>query len=446
MEKDKKPNILLIVVDSLRADRITKEQRFAKIPNIMELAQKGTIFSQVISTSDVTGIGLGSLFSGSYPFETGITQTSIDNTKMSLFKILKENGYKLFGTVPKFTIFEKTCQNFDDVLVYDNRKWKEDETILGKSGKNVLKFFQKNIGNYPWFHYIHLVDIHGVGKTAKINEEFDYEEFGETKYDKLLSTVDFWIKNIFKQISMKETLIILTSDHGEYIGHDFRDMPKFYKIMRKLKKKFPKVQSIGEKIFVLVLTLNEKIKIKTQRINVEKQKGCIPRGYTKYLYDDVVKIPLIISGYKTPNGLEINNLVRQIDIYPTILKLVNIKINGSVTGRDIFLSMENNQNELPAYIETGSTKPKTLGKTIGIRTSTYKYFRNRIDSKSDVYLFNLIKDPNELKNIALENPDIVNKYEKILKKITKDSEDILKGGISDEEKMIEDELRKMGYL
>ncbi len=444
---EKNPNILLIVIDSLRADRITKEQRFAKIPNIIELSQKGTIFSQVISTSDVTGTGIGSLFSGGYPFETGITQTSIDNTKMGLFKSLKKNGYKLFGIVPKFTLFEKACKDFDDVLMYNVKEWKEDESILGKSGKNALEFFYKNIKNKPWFHYIHLVDIHGFGKTVKINKEFNHEKFGGTKYDKLLSTVDFWIKNIFDKISMEETLVIITSDHGEYVGGiDFRDIPKFYKTMRELKKRFPKLQYLGEKLFLLILTLNEKIKMKTQRIELEKQKGFIPRGFTKYLFDDVVKIPLIISGYKTPNNLEINNLVRQIDIYPTILRLANIKINDKITGRDIFSSIENNQNELPAYIETGSTKPKTLGKSIGIRTSSHKYFRNRLDNKSDVYLFDLINDPNELENIASKNPDIISKYEKTLEKIMENTKDIVQGEISDEEKMIEDELRKMGYL
>jgi len=257
----------------------------------------------------------------------------------------------------------------------------------------------------------------------------------------------FWIKNIVKQISMEETLVIITSDHGEYLETiDFRDMPKFYKTMRELKKRFPKLQFLGEKLFLSVLILNEKIKMKINRIDIEKQKEFIPRGFTKYLFDDVLNIPLIISGYKTPNNMEINNLIRQVDIYPTILRLANIKIKDKITGRDIFSSIEKNENELPAYIETGSTKPKTLGKTIGVRTSSYKYFRNRLDSKSDVYLFDLINDPKELKNIASENPEIVNQCEKTLEKIMKNAEDIVHGKISDEEKMIEDELRKMGYL
>jgi arylsulfatase A-like enzyme len=254
---------------------------------------------------------------------------------------------------------------------------------------------------------------------------------------------------------MENTLVIITSDHGEYVPNkmeniesksDFRDMTNFYKIMRMLKRKFPKLQFLGDKIFVSVLTLNEKIKMKSKKIDMEKDKQFIPRGFTKYLYDDAVKIPLIISGYKTPKNLIVNRLTRQIDIFPTILGLVGIKNDERIDGRNIFNVIKNDEDEIPAYIEVGSSKPKTLGKSIGIRTSTYKYFRNRFNNKLDVYLFDLINDPSEMVNIESKKPDIVKEYEKKLEEILENSTDTIKGEVTDEEKQIEDELRKMGYL
>ncbi|MCV0400933.1 MAG: sulfatase-like hydrolase/transferase [Nitrosopumilus sp.] len=441
----KNPNILLVVIDSLRSDRITS-QEYAKIPNIRKLIKEGTMFSQVISTSDVTGTCLGSLFSGVYPFETGITQTNIETSKMGFFKNLKKNNYKLFATIPKYTWFEKIIKDFDDYFMFDHTKWKEEETILGQLGNKALEFFKKNTKTEPWFHYLHLVDIHGTGSLVKVPEQFNSEEWGKSKYDQLLSATDSWLKLIFEQISLEDTLVIITSDHGEYVESDFdlRDMPNFYKAMRKLKKKFPQLTFLGEKFFLFVLNTNEKIK--TRNIDIEKEKKFIPRGYTKYLFDDVIKIPLIITGLNTPNQMEIKNLVRQIDIYPTIARLANIEIDEKIHGRDIFSSIENNENEIPAYIEVGSIKPKTPGKTIGIRTSSYKYFRNRIEKNKDVFLFDLEKDPKEQNNISLDQPKIISKYEEILEKILKNSKDFSGEKISDEEKMIEEELRKMGYL
>jgi arylsulfatase A-like enzyme len=452
---EKRPNILFIVIDSLRSDRILTNQKFAVIPNIEKLSKEGTKFTQLISTSDVTGTCLGSVFSGSYPFKTRITQTNMDDSKMIFFKILKKNGYRLSAVIPKFTLIEKIIKNFDEKFIFDHTEWKEKETIFGINSTKILDFFSKNSQKNPWFHYLHLIDIHGFGSLVKIPEKFDDEKFGKTKYDKLLSAVDFWIKEVLSKVSMENTMIVITSDHGEYVPNkieniesksDFRDMPNFYKIMRMLKKKFPKLQFLGDKIFVSVLTLNEKIKMKSKKIDMEKDKQFIPRGFTKYLYDDAIKIPLIISGYKTPKNLIVNRLTRQIDIFPTILGLMGIKNDEVVDGRNIFDVIKNDEDEVPAYIEVGSSKPKTLGKSIGIRTSTYKYFRNRFNNKLDVYLFDLINDPSEMMNIESKKPDIVKEYEEKLEEILENSTDSIKGEVTDEEKQIEDELRKMGYL
>ena len=44
-----------------------------------------------------------------------------------------------------------------------------------------------------------------------------------------------------------------------------------------------------------------------------------------------------------------------------------------------------------------------LGKIIGIRTSSYKYWRSRDDPKQNISLFHLHEDPKEEKNIVDEN-------------------------------------------
>ena len=111
--------------------------------------------------------------------------------------------------------------------------------------------------------------------------------------------------------------------------------------------------------------------------------------------------------------------------------------------------------EIPAYIETGKAWmkelnapiPKTQGKIIGIRTSEYKYWRSRDDPKENVVLFDLKKDPEENQNIANENLTIVNDFESKLQSFLTDSNNDDFTHVSDNEgKMIEEELRKMGYI
>ena len=145
----------------------------------------------------------------------------------------------------------------------------------------------------------------------------------------------------------------------------------------------------------------------------------------------------------------IKQQVRQVDIFPTLCELVGISSDlGSINGRSLVpLLNKQSLTEEPAYIESGSASAKKLGKVIGIRTSNYKYLRSRKDITKNITLYDLKNDPNETKNIASLNPQIVQEMEKILQKITNsstvyDSPSITK----DEAKKIEAELRKLGYL
>ena len=103
-------------------------------------------------------------------------------------------------------------------------------------------------------------------------------------------------------------------------------------------------------------------------------------------------------------------------------------------------------NESPLYIESASKNSEKKGITIGIRNSKFKYIRSRIEKTKNIILYDLKNDPNETKNVALHNPQIVEEMEKILQKIHENSSyDSI--DMSDEQsKEIENELKKLGYI
>ncbi len=151
----------------------------------------------------------------------------------------------------------------------------------------------------------------------------------------------------------------------------------------------------------------------------------------------------------------IDQMVRQVDIFPTIADILKIIYDPNlVDGQSLKPTfLDNNVEEIPAYIETGAREiknskiPKVNGKIIGIRTSKYKYWRSRKNSSKDVTLYDLINDPLEEKNIALQNNLLVKQMEALLQNLKKDSIEIKPKQFSiDEEKMIEDELKRLGYI
>ena len=85
---------------------------------------------------------------------------------------------------------------------------------------------------------------------------------------------------------------------------------------------------------------------------------------------------------------------------------------------------------------------------IGIRTSNYKLVRPLDKSKKEIELYDLEKDPLEENNISSENIQKSNSLEDILYEIRSDDEETSTTmlGKNEEAKLVEQELRKLGYL
>ena len=85
-------------------------------PNILfidSLIPNGVYFQNTISSSDVTGICLGNIFSGMYSFKTGMSTRKFNSNTNTIFNVLKKNGYEIHGTIPYLTWFKLLTKNFD---------------------------------------------------------------------------------------------------------------------------------------------------------------------------------------------------------------------------------------------------------------------------------------------------------------------------------------------
>jgi len=448
-----KPNILLITIDSLKADKIYGPDKSSVTPNIDSLMNNGKYFSQAISTSDSTGLSIGSLITSKYPFNTGITHFSYEPTTDTHFDILKNNDYKIYATIPDSSFFLKMSANFSkvDAYVYDKREsWLQ---LTGGIGKQIVERLTSNMVE-PWVYFIHLMDLHA---PFYIPREFDSEKFGKTKYDRMVSAIDFWIGKFLEKIDLTQTLIIISADHGDYIPivQDWGETPKVNALLKKGKEKLPGLEPVGLRLFVGYQSLKNKYKSKKLSKNLSEREFLALQGRGQsHLFDELIRIPLIFSGYGINSSQIISNQVKQIDIFPTIFDILKIPTLSNIDGQSL-IPLFNNEpfKEIPAYIETGtrniknSKNPTLYGKIIGVRTSKYKYWRSRFDSKQNLTLYDLETDPKEEKNIAEINPEIINSMEEILSNLKKNSIELLTNEFSKEdENTIEEELKKLGYL
>ena len=171
---------------------------------------------------------------------------------------------------------------------------------------------------------------------------------------------------------------------------------------------------------------------------------------TLLLNEEIVHIPLFFAGVNIPKNKIIHDLVRSVDIFPTIFNILGIDDSTlkDKDGRSLVPMVEDKKlPELPAYFITNAHKEITLDDKVGIRTSKYKYFRASIDQEKEINLYELENDHQENNNIASENPEIVKEMEGILEKLTKNvTIDESEKLTEDQEKIIEKQLKEMGYI
>lgn len=450
-----KPNVLFITIDTLRADRVVGTKKNSITPNLDNLIKNGVYFTQAISSSDVTGPTLGSLFTSLFPFKTGITLFT-DNQKVpTFFKIINDSGYNVYTLYPDTSFFLKITANLSENDPYEYSKRESWIPLFGGLGKRIEEKLDNKLSE-PWLYYIHLMDLHA---PFHIPPEFNSEKYGPTEHDRMISAIDFWLGKFLEKINLKNTLVVISSDHADYIplGDNWNKPIKSNPVLKKGKKLFPMFEPFFVKILFKIQQSKHEKKIKSMKMKLtERELIALDGRAGKHLFDETINIPLIFSGYGVSSPKKITTMVRQVDIFPTIADILEIPFDKyEIDGKSLFPAFSNQKiDEIPAYIETGSRHIKNeenasniFGKVIGIRTSKYKYWRSRNDPSKDVTLYDLKNDPLEKINIASKNPSIVKDMEKILKELKKNSFQIEEKKFSDKEtKEIEEELKKLGYI
>ena len=479
-----KPNILFIVIDSLRADKCYGDKKTSVTPNIDSLIKNGTYFSQNITSAPSTIPSIYSILTSLYPFECVaqegnffVINPEIDN----YVKNLERNGYSCYATLPILISY----LGFDKVFKDNLETFHRTSTLYNGLGEKIIQRLKSFSMTESWFYYLHLYDLMWISDPANFNsedgpDEIRNEKYGENQYERIFSVMDAWFGRILQNLNLKNTLVVITADHGTDIGvynsemeesnKVFQELRKHdhgigFKIGQKIARKLPKSMSPVRKKVAEKYTskTDEKIKDKVKP-ELEKIEKSELRPYEKRLmkysilpitdlYDDKYVVPLILTGYNIPSNKIINQQIRSVDIFPTITDIIGLSdVNYGKRGRSLLPIIQGkNLEELPAYIETATNSVKTqTDNSIGIRTSKFKYFRDRNDPTKNVHLYDLKNDPLEEKNIADGRKDMIEEMEKHLVEILK-GESFQRSQSNEEfgeeqSDIIDSELKRLGYI
>ena len=374
IQRDSGLNVLLITLDTTRADRLgCYGYSRAKTPNLDSLAQKGVQFANVYCQVPLTLPSHCSIMVGTYPVSHNVHNNgtySLASDQLTLAEVLKAKGFKTAAFVGSFTVDSRfgLDQGFD---VYDDSFQQGSPFKALNAERNAEQVFAPfsawldNNHADQFFCWVHFFDPHLPYAPPSPYRE----DFSDRPYDGEISYMDSYVGAVVEKLKEKnilgQTLIILAGDHGEGLGD--------------------KVEA----------------------------------GHGLFLYDMVMKVPLILYAENNlPGGKVIPSRVRLIDIMPSVLDILDLEEADQNQGISLIPYIEGRKkDDLDSYMETFYPRENYgWSELTGLVAGNWKYIRA---PKAELY--NLKSDPNEDKNVLQSNTKIATKMKNSLEMLIKNS-------------------------
>lgn len=401
-----RPNIILITINSLRADHVGAYGYMRKTtPHFDQFAKENVFFSTAFSTSSWQMPSHGSILTSLYPSEHGavhINNKLTDKCK-TLPEIIAKEGYYTVGfcSNPRLSSEKGFARGFDFYDDYSVEMFLENISMSGDEKINInqqrtndlinqsaIRWLENNKAA-PFFLYLHYYDNHwDYLPPEPYYSMFDPDYKGEID-GKLIS---------------KEPLYSNPPSEG-----DIEHIKALYD---------GEVRQTDEDLGVFLRYLGKNGLMENSVIVITGEHGeqLYEHGNTSHhgLYDEMIRIPMAM--HLPGRGPEKNeSLVSLVDILPTILDIIDLNNMKPVGSKGLSLLRANDKIKSRSWVYaeyTGGAIPNCSA----LRSKRYKV----LQSEDVIKVYDLLEDPQELRPLRKSQFDIhVNNLIKSLGDINK---------------------------
>ncbi len=338
LESDPPQNVLVFLVDTLRADHcgVYGYER-ETTPNLDRFAETGTVFENMISVSPWTRPAVASLLSGTFGSTHG-AETITDTMRSEVPRIadiLKQEGYSTYAFAHNANVhpYWGIGGEFFNYGLFG--KDEEDKNVMAAVERTLPA-----LKGEKWFMYVHLLDPHHAYRPPTVLFGPYAGEGPETYTDKILHRMlgeDVRYRNMATNnfgFSAREFEEARAATAGtDYVPDSLEDL------VRESKDFYDSEIVVSDTYFQRVLDLldasgqldNTLIVFLSDHGEEFFEHGNSLHGKT--LYDEVVRVPLVIrapGGNKSVN--RVDSVVQTVDVAPTILELLGLDVPEAMEG------------------------------------------------------------------------------------------------------------------
>lgn len=377
-------NLVLITLDTLRMDHLHCYGYFRQTsPNIDALAEKSIFFENAFIHLPITLPSHASILTGLYPQNTEVYRNygRLDRKFNTLAETLKNYGYHTGAVVSVALLnkksginqgFDDYFYNWDDSEIGENWGGWEVQGPADQANRIAFNWLTNNHNN-KFFFWVHYYDIHSPYTEQKgftdifdpnsvefndyISDRWDnkiskIQKLNITNYDRDILFTDYQLGRLVKFLKqlklLKKTIVVITSDHGE---------------------------------------------------GLYQHHGYVSHG--KYLYDEQIRIPLIILLPGLDQQIKVDELVQSVDLLPTLLDLLSIPPSSLSGDGESLLPVirneeENKNRKSYALRQLEGEDSKPLDRWLSVRTSKYKLIAGE---SGGIFLYDMVSDPYEMSNL-----------------------------------------------
>lgn len=409
-----KPNIIFILTDDQRWDALGHAgNEIIQTPEMDKLAASGSYFSHAVVTTPICAASRASLFSGlherthKYTFQTGGIRNEYMET--SYPRLLNEAGYYT-GFFGKFGVnYARQNELFDVMESYDrNNRYKDyrgyyyqkldgDTVHLTRyTGEKALDFIDQAPSDQPFCLSLSFSAPHAHDGAPK--QYFWQEEPGKLYQNMEMPAPnlggDDWFNKLPKSVreGFNRTRWYWRNDTPEKYQHSTKG---YYRMIKGIDLEIAKIRA------------------KLEEKGLDKNTVIVLMGDNGYflgerqlagkwlMYDNSVRVPLIVYDPRVENPQKIDQMALNIDVPATILDLAGVDRPKSWHGKSLLPMVSGKETSLnrDTILIEHLWEFKHIPPSEGVRTAEWKYFRY-VNDKSAEELYNLADDPRETNNLA----------------------------------------------